>query len=99
MNFFLIQKGYPEIVIRIEDRDIYYNSLISADKGLIEPLIEFIAKNIRLSVDKIEEFKKLREKQLNPPKESFLVEGCLVPIGGFAFLYLIYKLLTSLSNN
>jgi hypothetical protein len=48
------------------------------------------------ALDKIEEFKKLREKQLNPPKESFLVEGCLVPIGGFAFLYLIYKLLSSL---
>ena len=48
------------------------------------------------ALDKLEEFKKLREKQLNPPKESFLVEGCLVPIGGLLVLYLIYKLLTSL---
>jgi len=51
------------------------------------------------ALDELEKFKKLREKQLNPPKESLLVEGCLVPIGVLAFLYLVYKLLTSLSNN
>src|SRR5690554_2271720 len=32
-NFFLLQKGYPEIGIRIGDRDKYYDSLIQADNG------------------------------------------------------------------
>jgi hypothetical protein len=52
----------------------------------------------QFALDKLEEFKKLREEQLNPPKLS-LVKGCLLPIVGVLFLSLIYKLITSLSNN
>ena len=36
---FLLQKGYPEVVIRIEDRDKYYDCLIEADQGKTEKLI------------------------------------------------------------
>jgi len=63
LNFYLIQKGYPEIVIKIQDRDNYYNSLISADKGEINPLIELIADKLRQSVDVIEEFINEDERQ------------------------------------
>jgi len=56
LNFFLLQKGYPEIVIKITDRDEYYNSLIAADKGGIEPLIELLAENIKDAISAYEEF-------------------------------------------
>ena len=56
LNFFLLQKGYPEIIIRIEERDDYYESLIQADKGQINKLIILISENVRKSVDIIETF-------------------------------------------
>lgn len=56
LNFFLLQKGYPEIIIKIDDRDNYYNSLESADNGDFEQLFQFIAQNIEKSVTIIESF-------------------------------------------
>lgn len=46
LDFFLLQKGYPEIVIKIDNRDNYYDALISADSGSIIKLIELIVDNV-----------------------------------------------------
>ena len=56
LNFFLLQKGYPEVIIKVDDRDQYYNTLIAADNNNLEPLIDFITKNVTASVLLIEEF-------------------------------------------
>lgn len=55
LNFFLLQKGYPEIVIKISDRDNYYNSLIAADKGDISNLIELLSETIKETISAYEE--------------------------------------------
>lgn len=55
LNFFLLQKGYPEIVIKITDRDNYYNSLISADNGNAVKLIEILTDNIKDTISAYEE--------------------------------------------
>ncbi|WP_299103563.1 Fic family protein [uncultured Winogradskyella sp.] len=55
-NFFLLQKGYPEIVIKISDRDNYYNSLIEADEGDITCLVELFSDKLRQTVNIYEEF-------------------------------------------
>lgn len=84
-NFFLLQKGYPEIVIKITDRDQYYNALIDGDKGDITALVELFSDKIRQTVNIYEEFlnehdrqqvwkrkyKKLGEKNYEQAKETF----------------------------
>ncbi|MDR3562209.1 MAG: Fic family protein [Negativicutes bacterium] len=40
LNFHMLQHGFPEIVIRIEDRDRYYNALSAADQGDITALVD-----------------------------------------------------------
>lgn len=55
LNFFLLQKGYPEIIIKISDRNNYYNSLIAGDEGDLTNLIELISDNIRESITIYEE--------------------------------------------
>lgn len=55
LNFFLLQKGYPEIVIKIIDRDNYYNSLIAADKGSALLLVDLLAENIKETISAYEE--------------------------------------------
>jgi Fic family protein len=55
LNFFLLQKGYPEIVIRITDRDNYYNSLMAADKGDATQLVDLLAENIQETISAYEE--------------------------------------------
>ncbi len=55
LNFFLLQKGYPEVVIKISDRDNYYNSLISSDKGNCVQLIELLVENIQDTIAAYEE--------------------------------------------
>lgn len=63
LNFFLLQKGYPEVVIKISDRDNYYNSLIKADNGNITDLVELISDKIRQTVTLYEEFINESERQ------------------------------------
>lgn len=46
MNTILMKKGYPPIVIKNENRQDYIESLIEADKGNINPFIEFIAQSL-----------------------------------------------------
>ena len=55
LNFFLLQKGYPEIVIKIGDRDSYYNSLIEADNGNSIQLLELLIDNIQDTIASYEE--------------------------------------------
>ncbi len=55
LNFFLLQKGYPEVIIKISDRDNYYNSLIEGDKGQLTSLIELVSDSIRESIAIYEE--------------------------------------------
>jgi len=51
MNLFLMQAGYPLVVIMKTDRKKYYDVLDKADKGKYEPLIKFIAQSIERSLD------------------------------------------------
>ena len=43
MNLVLMQAGFPPVIIRRADRDIYYNHLVTANEGDIRPFIRFIA--------------------------------------------------------
>lgn len=45
MNFILMQFGYPPVVLKTEDKENYFSALRQADAGIIEPFIEYIAKN------------------------------------------------------
>ena len=63
LNFFLLQKGYPEVVIRIGDRDEYYNSLISADNGDYNSLIKLLNENVLESAKLYEELFNEDERQ------------------------------------
>ncbi|KKQ38206.1 MAG: Filamentation induced by cAMP protein Fic [Candidatus Roizmanbacteria bacterium GW2011_GWA2_37_7] len=51
MNLFLMQAGYPLVVIMKTDRKKYYDVLDKADKGEYEPLVKFIAQSIERSLD------------------------------------------------
>lgn len=55
-NFFLLQKGYPEIVIKIGDRDRYYDALVNSDQGDITELVELFSDKLRQTVSVYEEF-------------------------------------------
>ncbi|MEP1096901.1 MAG: Fic family protein [Cyclobacteriaceae bacterium] len=63
LNFFLLQKGYPEVVIKISTRDGYYNALIEADKGNISPMVELLTDTIRDSISIYEELVNEDERQ------------------------------------
>ncbi|KKR03530.1 MAG: Filamentation induced by cAMP protein Fic [Parcubacteria group bacterium GW2011_GWC2_39_14] len=51
MNLFLMQAGYPLVVIMKTDRKKYYDVLDKADKGEYEPVIKFVAQSIERSLD------------------------------------------------
>lgn len=88
LDFFLLQKGYPEIIVKISDRDNYYNALISADNGDLTQLIELFAEKLRQTVNVYEEFinedarqqawktkyKELSEEKYNKAKETYSFE-------------------------
>lgn len=46
MNLILIKKFYPPAIIKTEKRKEYLEALKEADKNLLEPFIEFIAKSL-----------------------------------------------------
>lgn len=50
MNLYLIGHGYPPIVLRVEDRMVYYDSLRDADLGDLGPLVNFIARAMNNSM-------------------------------------------------
>lgn len=51
MNVFLLQDGYPLVIILKNDRKRYYRVLALADKGNHEPLVRFIAQAVERSLD------------------------------------------------
>ncbi|MFH0819354.1 MAG: Fic family protein [Patescibacteria group bacterium] len=51
MNLFLMQAGYPLVVIMKNDRKKYYHVLDKADSGKYEPLVKFVAQSIERSLD------------------------------------------------
>jgi len=51
MNLFLMQAGYPLVVIMKTDRKKYYDILDKADSGKYEPLVKFVAQSIERSLD------------------------------------------------
>lgn len=51
MSVFLLQDGYPLVIILKNDRKKYYRVLALADKGEYEPLVTFIAQAVERSLD------------------------------------------------
>ena len=51
MNFILMQFSYPPVIIKTEDKQNYFGALQQADAGLLEPFIEYIAKNLNNSLE------------------------------------------------
>ena len=50
MNLVLMQKGYPPVVIRMEDRQNYYSLLSRADNRENGPFIEYITERLMISL-------------------------------------------------
>ena len=51
MNLYLMQKGFPLVIIFKNDRRKYYNVLSQADKNKYGPLVLFIARSVERSLD------------------------------------------------
>lgn len=51
MNFILLQYGFPPVIIKTEDKVHYLSVLQQADAGMLEPYIEYIAKNLVHSLE------------------------------------------------
>lgn len=51
MNIFLMQAGYPLMIVLKNDRKKYYSVLDKADKGDYQPLIRFVAQNVERSLN------------------------------------------------
>lgn len=51
MNLYLMQKGYPLVIILKNDRKKYYSLLEKADKGQIDDLNKFIAQAVEKSLN------------------------------------------------
>ena len=51
MNLILRQRGYPEAVFRVQDRDLYLDHLVQADAGEISGFIRFIANYCGYAMD------------------------------------------------
>lgn len=51
MNLFLMQAGYPLVVILKNDRKKYYDVLGKADSGKYEPLVKFVAQSVERTLD------------------------------------------------
>jgi len=51
MNVVLMQAGFPPVIIRRADREIYYQHLVTANEGDIRPFIRFIAECTENTLD------------------------------------------------
>lgn len=51
MNLFLMQAGYPLVILLKNDRKRYYSVLDKADKGHYVPLVQFVAQNVERSLN------------------------------------------------
>ncbi len=51
MNLILMRNGYPPVVIKMENRQVYYSNLSMADTGNYFPFIEFIGDYLTTSLN------------------------------------------------
>ena len=51
MNWILMQNGFPPVIIRKQDRLLYYQHLVTANDGDIRPFVRFIAKCTSRTLD------------------------------------------------
>ena len=51
MNFILMKKSYPPIVVKQEDRENYYSVLSQADVGENLPLVEYLGEGLKRSLE------------------------------------------------
>lgn len=51
MNLILMQNGFPPVIIRKQDRLLYYQHLVTANEGDIRPFIRFIAECTERTLD------------------------------------------------
>ena len=51
MNLILMQAGYPPVIIRKQDRLMYYQHLVTANEGDIRPFVRFIAECTERTLD------------------------------------------------
>lgn len=50
MNFILMRRGYPPIVVPAKKRKVYYAGLGDADTGNLEPLLDYLGKYLLVSL-------------------------------------------------
>ena len=67
MNFILIKKGYPPIVIKQEDRDNYYGVLAQADTGDYYPIVRYLSSYLERSL--IIQLKGLKGEPIFQPED------------------------------
>lgn len=51
MNLILMQAGYPPVIVRVEDRQTYYDTLQLVNMGDVHPFIRFIAECTERTLD------------------------------------------------
>ena len=51
MNLILMQGGYPPVIIRVEDKHLYYQHIEAGNNGDIRPFIRFIAQCTEITLD------------------------------------------------
>ena len=51
MNLILMRSGYPPVIIRKQDRLIYYQHLVTANEGDIRPFVRFIGECTERTLD------------------------------------------------
>ena len=51
MNVVLMQAGFPPVIIRRADREVYYQHLVTANEGDIRPFVRFIAECTENTLD------------------------------------------------
>ena len=83
MNFILMQKGYPPVIIKTQDKENYFAVLRQADAGLFEPFVNYIAENLNRSLEIM--IKGARGESIEEPddidKEIALLEKKLNSVG------------------
>ena len=83
MNFILMQFGFPPVIIKTQDKENYISALMQADAGMLEPFVEYIAKNLITSIELM--IKGAKGESVEEPddldKEIALLEQKLNTIG------------------
>ena len=77
MNYILLSKGYPPVDIHADDKKRYLRFLRDADKGDLEPLIEYVAEKVeenfgvlhdRCEEAEIDHLGELIKRKIRPPR-------------------------------